>query len=316
MKELIHIVGLNNEYKDDFISKIHIASPNYDIIDVDDLTQKITNDKKMAKLYDDYEKNKGDKNKAKQIGTDINTEWAKELQTRLNKTLSSNDKNTIIIGLTTSIINTGAQKIHISLPTNFKFIVDIDLVENAKHIIRNNLKDYKHEIINGKFPLEYINLDFLIKRREQLNQIYIKNLYIQKKGDDIIKFLKEHVPNIDKNLGKMKKLYYASNQEYVKTISSKNLILYDNEVSAILSLFKFAEINYDPTNRTIKELTKNAFRELEKDCFIYEIIDLEDVFFNGDNYKNNKRLKINKNTHIDNVYEVFQKFGLKSIKYK
>ena len=80
MKELIHIVGLNNEYKDDFISKIHIASPNYYIIDVDDLTQKIKNDKKMAKLYDDYEKNKGDKNKAKKIGTDINTEWAKELQ--------------------------------------------------------------------------------------------------------------------------------------------------------------------------------------------------------------------------------------------
>ena len=181
MKEIIHIVGLNNEFKNDFILKIKNIDPNYNIIDIDDLTQRITNDSKLAKLYDDYEKNKLDKNKSKNISSNINDEWARDLQSKLNKLLSGNNNNTIIIGLTTSVINTGVPKIYINIPTNYKFIVEIDLIENAKQIIKSNLKEYKNQIINGKFPLEYLNLDFLIKRREQLNNIYTKNLYISKK---------------------------------------------------------------------------------------------------------------------------------------
>ena len=60
MKEIIHIVGLNNEYKKDFILKIHQIDPNYNIIDIDDITQKINSSPKIAKLYDEYEKVKMD----------------------------------------------------------------------------------------------------------------------------------------------------------------------------------------------------------------------------------------------------------------
>ena len=60
MKEIIHIVGLNNEFKNDFVSKLLSINPNYNIIDIDDLTQKITNDKKIATLYDNYDKAKND----------------------------------------------------------------------------------------------------------------------------------------------------------------------------------------------------------------------------------------------------------------
>ena len=102
--------------------------------------------------------------------------------------LSSTANNTILIGLTTSVINTGQPKIYIDLPTNYKFIIDIDVTENAKQIIRNNLKEFKNEIINGNFPLDFLNLDYLIKRREQLNQVFLKNMYIVKKTDDILKF--------------------------------------------------------------------------------------------------------------------------------
>lgn len=314
MKEIIHIVGINNELKNDFISKILSINPNYNIVDVDELSSQITNEKKISKLFDDYEKNKNDKNKSKGIASEINNEWARELQSKLNKILNSTDKNSILIGLTTSIINVGSPKININFPTNYKFIIDIDVVENAKQHIRNNLKEYKHAIINGKFPLEYLNLDYLVKRREQLNNIYIKNLYIPKKIDDVLKFLKNHIQNLDNF--KAKKLYYASSDEFSKTINKKNLTLYYDEVSAILSVFDFNNFLYDPHTKTIKELNKDSLKELEKDCYLYEITDLTDIFFDGDNFKNNKKIKINKMTYFDSVNIILQKFGIKFIKYK
>jgi len=322
MKEIIHIVGLNNEYKDDFISQLNKKenSMRYTFIDIDDITQKITNETKMSKLYDEYEKikNSDDKNKLKNISTTINTEWARELQSKLNKLINSSENDIVIIGLTTSVINNGQPKIHIDLPTNYKFIVDIDLTENAKQIVRNNLKEYKNQIVNGTFPLEFLDLKFLIKRREQLNQIYIKNLYILRKVDDIIKFLKEHIPNAEKV--KSKKLYYASFNEITKYITEKNVCLFDDEIKAILELFKLSGFVYEKGGggsgsgeKIIKETIKNSLKDLEKDCHLYEIVDLKDVFFDGNNFKNNKKLKINKNTYLESVYSSLCTFGVKFI---
>ena len=313
MKEIIHIVGLNNEYKENFKLNILKIDPNYNIIDIDDITQKINNDKKINKLYDEYEKNKLDKHKSKKIADDINNEWARELQLKLNKLLNLAEKNTILIGLTTSVINNGKQKIHITLPTNYKFIIDIDLEENAKHIIKNNLKEYKNEIINGKFPLEYLNLTFLIRRREQLNTIYTKNLYILKKSDDILKFLKDNLQQ--NNTNKSKKLYIASDIEYSKSINIKNITLYEDEVIAILKLLKLDTLEYNKNNKTLKELEKDSLKELDKDCYVYEITELNNIFFDGDNFKNNKRIKINKGTYVDNIYLILQKLGIKFIKF-
>jgi DNA-binding transcriptional regulator YbjK len=320
MKEIIHIVGLNNEYKDDFISQLNKKenSMRYTFIDIDDITQKITNETKMSKLYDEYEKikNSDDKNKLKNVSTTINTEWARELQSKLNKLINSSENDIVIIGLTTSVINNGQPKIHIDLPTNYKFIVDIDLTENAKQIVRNNLKEYKNQIVNGTFPLEFLDLKFLIKRREQLNQIYLKNLYILRKVDDIIKFLKEHIPNAEKV--KSKKLYYASFNEITKYITEKNVCLFDDEIKAILELFKLSNFIYEKgggggNDKVIKETNKNSLKDLEKDCHLYEIVDLKDVFFDGDNFKNNKKLKINKNTYLESVYSSLCSFGVKFV---
>jgi len=315
MKEIIHIVGLNNEYKEDFISQLNKKENNvkYDFIDIDDITQKITNETKMSKLYEEYDKLKisDDKNKLKNVSTNINIEWARELQSKLNKLINSSQNDIIIFGLTTSVINNGVPKIHIDLPTNYKFIVDIDLIENGKQIIRNNLKEYKNQIINGTFPLEFLDLKFLIRRREQLNQIYIKNLYILRKVEEILKFLKEHIPNTEKV--KSKKLYYASHNEITKYINEKNICLFDDEIKAILELFKLSEFKYDRGDKTIKETIKNSLKDLEKDCHLYEIVDLKDVFFDGNYFKNNKKLKINKYTYIESVYSNLNTFGIKFI---
>ena len=314
MKEIIHIVGLNNEYKENFIGSIKKSHPNYVIIDIDELTQTISSTEKLSKLFNQYEKNKNNKNKSKDLANNINTEWARELQLKLNKLLSSTEDITLLLGLTTSVVNIGVQKIHIELPTNYKFIIDIDLLENAKQIVKSNLKEYKNAIINGKFPLDYLNLQFLIKRREQLNQVYIKNLYTLKKIDDIYKFFNEHIKNIGDI--KSKKLYYSSEVEMSKTISLKNIKLFNDEIESMLSVFKLANLKYDKANKTIIELSKDSLKELEKDCYIYEITDMDGIFFDGEYFKNYKKIKINKSTYIDCVYLMIEKFGIKYVKYK
>ena len=47
----------------------------------------------------------------------------------------------------------------------------------------------------------------------------------------------------------------------------------------------------------------------------YEITDFKDVFFDGDNYKNNKKIKFNKSTYINCVQDTLTNFGIKFIKY-
>ena len=139
-------------------------------------------------------------------------------------------------------------------------------------------------------------------------------MYIVKKTEDILKFLREHIQQTEKNI--VKKLYYASNSEINKYITTKGLTLYDNEIIAILNLFKLADLKYDRSTKTVIELSKDSLKELEKDCYIYEITDLNSVFFDGDNFKNNKKVKINKNTYVDCTYDVLQKLGIKFNKYK
>ena len=40
--------------------------------------------------------------------------------------------------------------------------------------MENNLDNHRKEIIDGLFPLDYLNIDFLIKKREDLLNIYTK----------------------------------------------------------------------------------------------------------------------------------------------
>ena len=74
-------------------------------------------------------------------------------------------------------------------------------------------------------------------------------------------------------------------------------------------------MEYNKNNKTLKELEKDSLKELDKDCYVYEITELNNIFFDGDNFKNNKRIKINKGTYVDNIYLILQKLGIKFIKF-
>ena len=54
-KILCHIVGLNDDIKKSIIKILNSKDFNLAIIDLDEITQKIINDKTMNLLYDKYE---------------------------------------------------------------------------------------------------------------------------------------------------------------------------------------------------------------------------------------------------------------------
>ena len=100
------------------------------------------------------------------------------------------------------------------------------------------------------------------------------------------------------------------------TISISVAFCTNSLISAWGSILSLANLKYDRSTKTVIELSKDSLKELEKDCYIYEITDLNSVFFDGDNFKNNKKVKINKNTYVDCIYDVLQKLGIKFNKYK
>ncbi len=50
-----HIVGLNNKIKDKIIDILQGKNFNFEILDLDKITQKIINDKNMNIMYQKYE---------------------------------------------------------------------------------------------------------------------------------------------------------------------------------------------------------------------------------------------------------------------
>ena len=103
-------------------------------------------------------------------------------------------KQIILIGLNTHFKHS---RIYVKIDCKLKFFIRLDLAENAKSVIETNLDNHRNEIIEGTFPLEYLEIDFLIKKRENLLNIYKKNCYELKSITSIIKIINN---NIDLNI--------------------------------------------------------------------------------------------------------------------
>ena len=168
-----HIVGLNYKIKEKIVQILQNNDFNFNIIDLDQITQKIINDKNMNLMYNKYEdyfkksKLKGSEKinskKYKEIEKKMIEYWKNKFQLILEKEIKKFKNNVIVIGLNTHFKNS---RIYIKIECKLKFFVRINLDENAKSVIENNLDNHRNEIIDGSFPLEYLEKDFLIKKRE------------------------------------------------------------------------------------------------------------------------------------------------------
>ena len=125
-------------------------------------------------------------------------------------------------------------KIGINIKTNIKFFQKLNLLTHAKNIVQENLDKYRNDIINGEFPLDYLNLSYIIKKRDTLMNYYQKIGYNIDSINNIINTI--HIAS--KNIAPTS-LYFASKENYIKKIPLVNnkIITYEDEWVSIISAF-------------------------------------------------------------------------------
>jgi len=325
-----HIVGLNNKIKDKIIELLKNNNFNFAIIDLDNITQKIINDKNMNLMYEKYEdyfqksklkatsleSNKINITKYKEIEKKMSEYWKNKFKLILEKDIKKIKNNKIIIiGLNTHFKNS---RIFVKIDCKLKFFIRLDLVENAKNVIENNLDDHRNEIIEGTFPLEYLEIDFLIKKRENLLGIYKKNGYELKSITSIMKIINN---NNDFNMNNINDLYYASRDKKVKKINFNNerITAYSVPWLAALSCMECKNLKkgFKKNNGFIKQEKRGGFNELKKECYLYKVE--KNNFYHHENGKGIKfvstqQTKILENYYIKDMYEYLIDNGIKLIK--
>ena len=154
---LCHIVGLNDDIKNNIIKILNNKTLNLSIIDLDNITQKIINDKNMNLMYNKYEKvfekskmkgsNKSLNKKYKDIEKKMNQYWKNKFEIILKLECNKiKNKEIILLGLNIHFKN---HRIKVKIDCKLKFFVRLNLINNAKKVIEQNLDDHRDEIIAG-----------------------------------------------------------------------------------------------------------------------------------------------------------------------
>lgn len=270
-----HIVGLNDELKKKIITILNSKDFNLEFIDLDLITQKIINDKYMNLMYNKYEslyeksKQKGAEKslttKYKDIEKKMNLYWKSKFEILLKRACNkAKDKKIILLGLNIHFKN---NRINVKIDTKLKFFARLNLIDNAKKIIESNLDNHRDEIIAGTFPLQYLNSEFLIKKRQSLQQTFLKMKYESKSITSIISII---INNITRDT--IPDLYISSFEKYEKKFNSDDrIIAYSVPWLSIISLEKGFKKGFKKNNAYIREFNGGKIKDLNKECYLYEV---------------------------------------------
>nr|QBK88912.1 MAG: uncharacterized protein LCMiAC02_00050 [Mimivirus LCMiAC02] len=190
---LCHIVGMNNVVKQDFIKYIEQTYSSVIVINLNRIVSKIRNNRNMKKLKSTYRItiNRNKKNKYKK---EMYRLWRTSLDKKLNNMIKKDTGNHIIlIGLCTHYDN---HRYKIQIDTKNKSFVKVNPKKNTKEIILYNLDKYRKYIADGRFMLEYIDFNYIIKQRDKLNNIYINLGYKNKSLENIKKWIEMKLKDI------------------------------------------------------------------------------------------------------------------------
>jgi hypothetical protein len=271
--------------------------------------------------------NKTSTTKAKNIERKMFQYWKVKMEYHINKLVVKSKRKILLIGYLSFFKN---HRININLNINTKFFTKVEYIEHAKSIIKYNLENSKEEIINGDFDLDYLNQDFLTKKRIQLQTIYTKINYYIFNLSTIINILELmiqiKIPDV---------LYYASFTKYDKKIPILNQTIYTyTEEWLALSSILASENNLnkleDNQSNVEKGLNKNGkfYLKLSKDQikkfnnkgYLYEIL-MTDIFLpcptknNIYKYLTIKPIKINRILDINNILGQIKEFKIDILSY-
>jgi len=269
---LCHIVGINNKFKNKFIDDISIISNDIIILDLDDISKKILFDIEYTKLYNKYMIKK-----EKELLSKLGQFWKIKFTDNINILLDHNkDKQIILIGLITFYLDYRI-KIILNEEIMHKFFFNINIDIYIKDNIEFNIDNFRDDIINSKFPLKYLDSEFIKSQREYLRDQYIERDYKLKNYDAIINWIK-HKYKHNNNDNQVNSVYVASYNRYEDSykIISDTIVGYSKKWLALVSLLSRNKlkrgITYKDNNLKpiLKELVPNAFSDLNKCCYLYE----------------------------------------------
>jgi nicotinamide mononucleotide adenylyltransferase len=317
---LAHIAGVNIESKE--LIKKSFSKKQFEIIDLDIITEKIINDKNMLYLYnrDEFYKNKlKDQNLSKlnikqinnvikKIDQKMNLYWKVNFDNAINNLISKIDKLVILIGYNTYFKN---HKIYVNINANHKYIQKVNLLDHAKNVVSANLKEYYEDIINGDFPLEYLNHQMIIKKRNNLVIQYQKMEYQLDTINNIINAVEiaynTDVPNM---------LYFASKENFNKKIILKQnkIIAYEDQWIALISALSNKNISkgysssgqpYVKCNPSI--LNTSIYLYYITDTISFSPIPTKNKLYK---YQSAKQIVVYKKVLINNIHEKLKELNI------
>lgn len=277
---LCHIVGFNNVNKNEFIKDIRNLNtkdnnPMKELIvkDIDELTDEYINNP-ATKLLNERLKIERDPKKADQYKFQIENSWSEFVTDKINKILKFyGNKLVILIGLSHFIRN---HRIKIVIDTKNKIFVDIDLDINSKQIIELNVKKYMKDIINGKYPLKYLDYDFLKKQRLDMGEIYKNEGYIFRPYANIIEIIKKLKLGDNSSNQDNKNITLPKPEKEKMKLNGKNVVinssLISNKNAPLITIKKNTSQNWAywaSTQKLEKTINPKKNRKEENKSLIY-----------------------------------------------
>lgn len=337
---IYHIVGSNCYYKREFIEYIKNLDVNF--YDLDVISNKINNKKLLKKCISI--KNVTARAAAyRKIAYLWRNKMKKALDLILNQ-FSKNKKPIIIIGLNVYSRN---RNINIDIPTTHKLFYNPVIQDYVKQTIKFNITEYMKDIMEGTFPLKYIDHTFVKKQREIIMDIYKQKTYKFISPNEIMNILQPFnkitaLTNIDLHPqhGQYKLiknepnkilltdtdeiLYITSTARYENKISKM-----DTDIAEMLDhemVYAYPEkwMALVTTNKIltkgdvelginyIKQKFKQSLDKLKICGYIY-IVDKNAFTQIGLRYKSNSDIQILRREYVSDIYEELQKCQIKII---
>jgi hypothetical protein len=300
-----HIIGLNPYSKKEFINSIN--NKIFNVVDLDLVNQQILQHPDLDKMYQQFEKLKATKNdKYKELDKRMSDFWEKNFLESVQLKIKDKKMN-ILLGQNNHYKSI---KKRINIDCTNKFIIKGEMNDDIKSLIKYNLENHKDDIINGNFPLEYLNFDYLLKKKEAIDSTYKKLGYIEKSMDQIKNMMKliETTENKNEMWISLKEPYNVGS--LIHPQQNDKLIGYLDPNMSLLGSFIFNKeelvTNYNGSEITIKEITPKSTKKLKSRRYLYLV---ESKTFmpheNGSNLKFFSQLpvKILAKEKVDNVYK-------------
>ena len=306
--KIFHIAGITELYKQDLIEKLKKLKM-FNICDLDEETEKIYKNKEIQSKLKELETVK--LAKKKKLENEVTETWKEKLEECIKKNIKENENTygLIFIGNTINIKHMKTKVIIPQADNMHKFFLKVNLKQNAQDIIKYNLKKYHDDIVEGEFPLDYINLEYLINSRETLQKAYQKLSYNILPLDKIQHYFEHGINNKKPDV-----LYVVLKEEHLKDIvSKKKVYAFAEDWIALSSLISGIDRGYDDGNAFIKEKVKGSFKKLHTSCYIYVVPSTNFLSMDNNNtkFQSDKKIKIIKSMAIDDVFEKLKEMKIK-----